>query len=197
MALTIRPLTPDLWPHLEDLFGDKGPVARCWCMHGRIGAAYRRRAPEDNRRDFRQIVEQGLPPGLLAFQGDLAVGWCQVTPRSALPQLDRNWRIRSPDDTPVWSISCFYVRKGHRRQGVTSALIEAASEVARKAGAPAIEAYPLDAELSPSATGTGYASTFSRAGFTVVARRSPEKPIMRRYLQPAKPASSVVKPVGR
>jgi hypothetical protein len=33
--------------------------------------------------------------------------------------------------------------------------------------------------VSPSATSTGYVSTFAAAGFVEVARRSPEKPIMR------------------
>lgn len=52
-----------------------------------------------------------------------------------------------------------------------------------EAGAPALEAYPFDAEVSPSATGTGYASTFARAGFRVVARRDACRPIMRHDLQ--------------
>jgi len=82
-----------------------------------------------------------------------------------LPWLDRAWRLRRIDDVPVWSISCFYVRKGYRKQGVTSALIEAAVKTAKSAGAPALEAYPLDADLSPSASGTGYASTFARRWF--------------------------------
>ena len=33
------------------------------------------------------------------------------------------------DDLPVWSLSCLYVRKGWRRQGVTSALIAAAPDL--------------------------------------------------------------------
>ena len=77
------------------------------------------------------------------------------------------------DDAPVWSLSCFYVRKGYRRKGVTETLIGAALSAARCAKAPALEAYPLDAELTPSASSTGYASTFSRAGFKTVARRVP------------------------
>jgi hypothetical protein len=38
------------------------------------------------------------------------------------------------------------VRKRHRRQAVTSALIAAALEAAMRANAPALEAYPLDAD---------------------------------------------------
>jgi GNAT superfamily N-acetyltransferase len=177
--LSIRPLTPEVWPALEDLFGARGPAARCWCMYPLIGAAYRRRTGDENRAVSRKIVESGPPPGLLAFHGALAVGWCRLSPRDAVPALDRMWRLRRIDDTPVWSLSCLYVRIGFRREGVTAALIAAAIETARRAGAPALEAYPLDARESPSATSTGYATTFLRAGFKEVARRTKERPVMR------------------
>jgi GNAT superfamily N-acetyltransferase len=183
MRLTIHPLTPDLWPAIEDLFGTSGVTDRCWCMYGRIGSAYRGRPRETNKAAFKAIVERGPPPGLIAFDGDLAVGWCRLTPRDALPWLDRTWRLKRVDDVPVWSLSCLYVRKGYRRQGVTSQLIRAALEAARRAKAPALEAYPFDAEVSPSASGSGYASTFARAGFKTVARRAPARPIMRHDLK--------------
>lgn len=148
-------------------------------MYWRIGAAYKRQDPELNKRAFKQVLRRGPPPGLLAFDGEVAVGWCQLTPRDALPWLANNRRLPRVDDVPVWSISCLYVRKGHRRKGITGVLIAAAIYEALKAGAPALEAYPLDAALSPSASGTGYVSTFERAGFKVIARTFPPRPIMR------------------
>jgi len=183
MNLVICPLTPDRWPALEDLLGAHGAANGCWCMYWRVGSAYRKRPREENRAAFRELVKRGPPPGLLAFDGDVAVGWCQLTPRDALPWLDRTWRLERVDDVPVWSISCFHVRKGYRKRGITPALIAAALDAARRAGAPALEAYPLDANLTPSASGTGYASTFERAGFKVVARHVPPRPIMRHDLQ--------------
>jgi GNAT superfamily N-acetyltransferase len=183
MTLTIRPLTPDLWPALEDLFGENGACNGCWCMYWRIGAAYRKRPRAQNKEAFREVVKRGPPPGLLAFDGALPVGWCQLTPRDTLPQLDRVWRLKRVDDVPVWSLSCFYVRKGYRKRGVTSALITAALAAAKRAKAPALEAYPLDADLTGSWSWTGYASTFARAGFKTVARHVPPRPIMRHDLR--------------
>jgi GNAT superfamily N-acetyltransferase len=182
MRLDIRPLTPDLWPAIVDLFGDSPICQRCWCMYFRTGAAYRTTASEDNKAAFRRIVKQGPPPGLIAFDGRLAVGWCQLTPRAALPQLAREWRLKTVDSLPVWCISCLYVRKSHRRSGVSTALIAAALEAARRAKAPALEAYPFDRDLSPSSTSTGFASTFARLGFKTVARHIPARPIMRHEL---------------
>jgi GNAT superfamily N-acetyltransferase len=152
-------------------------------MYWRIGAAYRRRPGHKNKAAFHAIVKSGPPPGLLAFDGNVAVGWCQLTPRDEVPELDRAWRLKRVDDMPVWSISCFYVRKEYRRQGVTTALVTAAVKAAKRAGARALEAYPLDRELSPSTTSTGVVSTFERAGFRVVARHVPPRPIMRHDLK--------------
>ena len=188
MNLTIVPLTSDLWPVLEDLFGRSGASNGCWCMYWRIGSAYKRPRGQ-NKEALREIVERGPPPGLIALDGDVAVGWCQLTPRDALPWLDRMRWFERVDDVPVWSISCFYVRRGYRRQSVTSQLIAAALKAAKHGGAPALEAYPVDLSVPKSTSNifTGTASTFARAGFKEVACRASARPIMRYDLKAAEP----------
>src|SRR5581483_144251 len=144
-SLVIRPATPELWPQLEDLFGpERGACNGCWCMYWRIGGAYGRRPRAENKADLKRIVEVGPPPGLLAFAGDLAVGWCQLTPRADIPHIEAKRLFVAVDEAPVWSICCFYVRAGWRKKGVAKALIAAAAEAASAAGAPALEAYPVD-----------------------------------------------------
>jgi GNAT superfamily N-acetyltransferase len=185
MKLTIRPLTPDLWPALEDLFGKGGASSGCWCMYWRIGSDYYKRPRGRNKVALRNVVKRGPPPGLLAFDGNVAVGWCQLTPRDALLWLNRTRLLRPVDDVPVWSLSCFYVRRGYRKRGVMSALIDAAVKAAKRAGAPALEAYPVDTGAQKNTTNifTGTASTFARAGFKTVAARAPSRPIMRHDLK--------------
>jgi GNAT superfamily N-acetyltransferase len=180
-SLTIRPLTPDLWPALENLFGKNGACNGCWCMYWRIGSAYYKRSRELNKADFKRIVKRGPPPGLLAFSGDLPIGWCQLTPRNALPALDRARLLKRVDEVPVWSISCFYVRRGYRKKGVASALVAAAVKAAKRAKALLLEAYPIDTNHPKSTLNlyTGIASTFKHAGFKTVARHAPHRPIMR------------------
>ena len=189
MQLTIRPLTPDLWPALEDLFGKGGASNGCWCMYWRIGSEYHKGTREKNRSAFRKIVKRGPPPGLLAFDGERAVGWCQLTRRDDLPWLDGARSFERVDDIPAWSLSCFYVRRGYRRQGVMSALIAAAVKAAKGAKAPALEAYPIDTEqpISTSNVFTGTMSAFARAGFKPVARRRLSHPTMRHDLKGIKP----------
>ena len=182
--LTVQALTADLWPALEDLFGKWGASNGCWCMYWRLGGAYRGRR-EENKRALRNIVRGGFPPGLLAFDGNLAVGWCQLTPRDAIPWLDHMWWFQRVDALPVWSISCFFVRRSYRRQRIMTHLIFAALEAAKRAGAAALEAYPIDTDVANSTSNifTGTASTFARTGFREVARRAPARPIMRHDLK--------------
>ncbi|HEY1426233.1 MAG TPA: GNAT family N-acetyltransferase [Caulobacteraceae bacterium] len=184
MRFDIRPVTLQLWPQLEALFGKKGACNGCWCMYWRIGPAYHRRPRDENRLALKGIVEAGPPPGLLAFDGGVAVGWCQVTPRTEIPWIDASRNLRRVDEAPVWSISCFYVRNKHRRRGVTKALVDAAVAYAAECGAAIVEAYPVDKAQPKGASNafTGIASSFAKAGFTEVARRSPSRPIMRRVL---------------
>jgi len=185
IKLTIRPLTPSLWSALEGLFGKGGASNGCWCMYWRIGPEYHKRPREQNKRELRRIVKQGLPPGLLAFDGERTVGWCQLTPRQDLSWLNRKQALGPVDDAPVWTLSCFYVRRGYRRRGVMAALIAEALKAAKRANAPALEAYPVDTAV-PSSTAnvfTGTASTFRRLGFRTVARRQPSRPIMRHDLK--------------
>jgi len=97
------------------------------------------------------------------------------------------------DDLPVWSIPCFFVRRSHRRRGVASALVDAAVDVARQAGAPALEAYPIDTDV-PGHTANlfpGVASVFAGRGFEVVARRRKDRPVMRKiFCSPAGSSST-------
>jgi GNAT superfamily N-acetyltransferase len=154
-------------------------------MYWRIGPGYHERPSEQNKDALRKLASAERKPGLLALDGELAAGWCEVAPRAELTWLAHARHLGPVDDLPVWSVPCFYVRRTHRGQGVTGALIDAAVEHAAASGAPAIEAYPVDTDV-PKHTGnlyTGIASVFTEHGFQVVARRKPDRPIMRKGLR--------------
>jgi hypothetical protein len=104
LKLTFRPLSPELWHAFEDLFGKQGACNGCWCMYWRIGSAYRNRPRQQNRAAFRQLVKRGPPPGLLAFDDNTPIGWCQLTPRAALPWLEQARFFKRVDNVPVWSL---------------------------------------------------------------------------------------------
>jgi GNAT superfamily N-acetyltransferase len=145
-------------------------------------AKWAKQQGEKNRRAFRKIVGTGVPTGVLAYLGQEPVGWCAIAPREHYSRLARS-RVLSPvDDETVWSVTCFFVRKEHRRSGLTSQLLQAAMQYAHKQGAKIIEGYPQDPRRGemPDAFGyTGFVSVFLQVGFEEVARRSATRPIMR------------------
>lgn len=181
----VQPVTSDLWPALEDLFGRSGASNGCWCMYWIVGADYHRRPREQNRISLQDKVKAGPAPGLLALdEHGIALGWCRLSPRAELTWLNQRSELASVDDLAVWSVPCFYVRRGARGQGVMQHLIASAISHASDSGAPALEAYPVDTSVAGSSRNIfpGTMSAFERAGFTVVARRKPDRPVMRHSL---------------
>ncbi len=181
--LAFQPLTPDRWPDLERLFGARGACAGCWCMWFRqTRAEFERNKGSGNRAALLGLVENGPPPGILAYVGEEPVGWCALAPRADYPLLARSRILAPVDDTPVWSIVCFFVARGHRRHGLTVELLRAATRYARERGARVVEGYPVEPKHAATPDTYAYhglASAFRRAGFTEVARRSATRPIMR------------------
>jgi ribosomal protein S18 acetylase RimI-like enzyme len=188
-ALTIRPLTPSRWKDVEAIFGSKGcSVARgCWCMF------YRRSGEGDplpngvtrsqrNRAELKALVDSGKPPGLIGYRGRTPVGWVSLGPRVDFAKLKRSPVMKAVDDEPVWSIICFVVPQEFRGQGVARELLDGAIEYARKRGVTLVEAYPVDRTQRgrDDSMWFGAKSMYDAAGFDEVARRKPQRPIMRK-----------------
>jgi GNAT superfamily N-acetyltransferase len=180
--LVIRPATPARWGDLAALFGANGACGGCWCQFWKQSQAeYRAGKGAPNRRALRRQVEGGQVPGLLAYAGAEPVGWVALEPRAAYARLATARNLVAVDDAPAWSVPCFFVKRGWRGLGVAGALLAAAADRARRAGAPWLEGYPIDskAALGDAFVYTGAVSTFRRAGFTEVARRARTRPVMR------------------
>ena len=188
----IAPLTPARWADLEIVFGaGRGVCSQCWCMYWRLPRRdFEAALGAGTRQLFQARVEAGPPPGLLAYRGAAPVGWVQVGPRADVPGWNGARRLTAPtaeapaDDPRVWGISCFVTKAGHRRQGIATALLAGAVDWARQNGARVLDACPVDAgaDRPPISLYHGVASTFRRAGFREVARRRPDRPLMRLVL---------------
>ena len=186
-GLEVYPLTPDRWGDLVALFDRPGDPKGCWCMFYRVRSReFERLWGAGAKAAFHQVVDTGPPPGLLAYREGRPVGWCAVAPRQAYPRILNSPVLKPTDDTPgVWSVVCFYVRRDQRRGGVAAALLAAAVGFAAGHGAAAVEGYPKDtggARKHANELFVGSVPMFADAGFEEVARRSPQRPIMRRAL---------------
>jgi GNAT superfamily N-acetyltransferase len=184
--VVVRPLTAARWADFAALFGERGACGGCWCMLWRLPRrSFDAGKGAGNRDAMRALVEAGAEPGLLAYRGRQPIGWVSLGPRPDFPALQRSRLLKPVDDRPVWSITCLFVAKEHRRTGVSVALLQAAAAHAQRRGAALVEGYPQQPRQGAMAdvfAWTGLASAFVAAGFHEVARPSPTRPIMRRAL---------------
>ena len=182
VGVDVRPLTAETWDALAALFAEGGDPRWCWCQFQRMRSKdmATMKVPELRERLHDQARSE-QPPGLVAFDGDRAVGWVSLGPRTDFERIVRSRVIPKIDDRPVWSIVCFAVSSAARGQGVARALLDGAIDYARGRGATALEAYPVRLETSddgtaqaihPNAAFTGTVPMFERAGFTVIADRA-------------------------
>ena len=192
MATEIYPATPERWPMLEALFGPSGACYGCWCTYFLLAPKVRQELSPDEKRDhFRASLADPLPPGLIAFDGDEAVGWVRVGPRAEVPRWNGEKTVSKPLDgedwqlRDHWAISCFFIRSRRRGQGLSHALAQAAVDYAAANGARIIDATPMRWAKQSKSVGlfVGAEKVFIAAGFETVAERKDGRPLMRRHLR--------------
>lgn len=179
-------LTRSTWPSLEELFSANKTVGGCWC------AWYLRGAKEveagwgaGNKEFLHDKVRADEPLGVLALDGDRPLGWVAVAPRTAYPRLAKSKVTASDAGPDTWSVTCFFVHRDGRRQGLGHTLVGAAVDYAREHGAHAVEAYPVDTEGAKRSSGDLYHGTldmFLSAGFTLVERRGVRRALVHKDL---------------
>lgn len=181
------PLTIDRWRDFEKLFGQRGACGGCWCMNWRLlSARFEEQKGEQNRKAFKKLLSGGDMPGILGYLNDEAVIWCSIAPRECFPRMEKAPTLKAVDNKPVWSVTCLFMAKQVRRKGYSARTLKAAVEFARSRGARIVEGYPFEPKSPPLPdpfVWTGMVSSYLRAGFKEVARHSPSRPIMRRYLR--------------
>ena len=190
--MEIRPLSQDQLEDFGTLQRSQPESTGCWCMwFVRPVADYHASGDAGNRAAHAELLgASDVPTGLLAYsdEGDV-VGWCAAGPRSryvrAVKTPTMNGRDQREDDE-VWLVPCFLIHPQHRRQGVATALLEAAVDLAARSGARAVEGFPLSGSKKRSKSAdfmTGSEPLFAGCGFYPVRRPSNNRVIMRRELR--------------
>lgn len=183
LSLAFHPATPSRWSDLEELFGERGACGGCWCMFWRLPRKeFDAGKGSGNKRALKRIVTTGKEPGIIAYLGKEPIGWCAIAPRADYSALERSRILKPVDEQPVWSVSCLFIKKAYRRQGVSSQLLQAVIAFAANHGARIVEGYPVEPSMEKMPDPFlwhGVPSAFISAGFKEVARRSQSRPIMR------------------
>jgi len=148
----------------------------CWCMYPRMTDAQMRELPGPGSMNQRRhnamskLASRQCAPGLLAFEGNKAVGWIAIAPRTELGRIEASRATPRIDDEGAWVIPCITVYKAARGRGIALALVQAAVDYAIEKGAPAIEAYPRAGteRIGDNNAYFGTEPLFHQAGFRVI-----------------------------
>ena len=190
LHLTVKPLSPQTWPDFEALFEKhRGVRGGCWCVYYLCKSTDYNRMGREGRHAFhRELAMQGRAQGLLSYEGDTPVGWCQFGPPDVLSQYDRGRTYPhldiAPEDRPQWRISCLFTDKHRRSRGIALFTLHAALEEIARRGGGVVEAFPLDAEGMPHNVFSGSADMYHREGFAFVARLTKNTVLMRKHVLP-------------
>ena len=188
LAVTTRELRAGLWPAVEKLFGTNGACGGCWCQAWRIekGERWADVKGAVAKERLRSGILDDRVHGVLAFDGQIPVGWCTFGSRDSFPRLNRARSLRCDDSADVWAVPCFYVRRDSRGRGVATALLGHALRAMAARGVKTVEGYPSapnsDGAYIAAFSWTGTMALFERAGFRVVGNAEGSKRRVRKEL---------------
>ena len=186
-TIRIEAATAVPWSDVEQTMTGGGDGASCWCQWFMVT---RKEFDVCSRDDKRALLRKELKgaetaPALIAYVDDVAAAWVRVGPRPSQPALGRSRIVKGSDepldDTDVWAITCFVVRREHRGQGLAKKLTAAAVDHAVAHGARVVEAYPYDTDHRTTSNNELYVGSvrlFRDAGFHDVARPTGARVVM-------------------
>ena len=148
-------------------------------------------SPRAERKDKCELVEQGRAHGIVVYDGDTPIGWCQYGRRDELPRIDarRTYRETPPADETetLWRITCFFVARSHRGKGIAKFALHAALESIRRQGGGTVEAYPVVSEKMAAVAEWRWFGTvgmFRREGFRTIAPLGTSGVLVRKRIAP-------------
>jgi GNAT superfamily N-acetyltransferase len=194
-AYRIEALSPQTWPAFEEMvLRHNGIFGGCWCTwfhDGHPSCQGRGETAEGNRAIKKRLVEEGVAHAALVMDGDEAIGWAEYGTPAELPTLHHRKQYDATSTTPPdYRITCVFVDKRHRRQGVTELAIRGALDLIAAAGGGRVESYPHDLTeqtkaMSSSFLYNGTRRLYERLGFTYDRPKGLKNCVMVKVVEPA------------
>ena len=198
--IIIKRLTPDLLKDYLDFFdhrtfSDGSPFYPCYCSafnmsRESIQSEFFRQAERNGggsegwkkalRDSAIRLVTNGGIEGYLAYDRDIAVGWCNANDRLNYCRVGEFDLSSVPPDEPcedcpckgqIKSVVCFEIAPEYRGRGIAALLLEAVCQDALAEGYAVVEAYPVKDEGLQGLAFTGPRRLYEKAGFRVVSRK--------------------------
>lgn len=173
---------------------EAGGARKCGCQALKVASWIWRDTTQEERDAA--LVEQtgcgtsGPTSGLVGYVDGVPAGWVAVEPRENYPRIwnrKQPWMRMDPELDGVWSVTCFVVRKGFRRQGLMYELAAATVEYGRHVGAHLLEGYPTQPAEGKTViwdeASVGLLNVFLDAGYEVVASPTLRRRVVRLRLR--------------
>jgi ribosomal protein S18 acetylase RimI-like enzyme len=186
-----KPLDPATWPAFADLVErNNGVWGGCWCMGFHPEGVGKDTTAELNRDRKFGRVQAGTTHNALVFDGDVCVGWCLFGSAAELTRIKLRRAYESePLDAPDWRITCFFVDKACRHQGVAAAALTAALDQIAALGGGRVESFPedtTDRKVSGSFLHNANLALFERNGFERVRKLGKDRWLVARTVAPTR-----------
>ena len=193
-ALILKPLTEsniaDFFDFFDNrAFSDGSPYAPCYCncfqlTHEEVKNNIGKRSAELGggyeglrlalRESAEILIRKGILHGYLAYEGNLAIGWCNANDRQNYIRVgsfnpgkrqEKDYYITSGEKGKIKSVVCFEIAPEYRGRGVAKALLQRVCEDAKRDSFERVEVYPQMTGNYSALDFTGPLAMYQNAGF--------------------------------
>ncbi|MGV3491608.1 MAG: GNAT family N-acetyltransferase [Devosia sp.] len=174
--LTFKPVTKSTAKDFEALFEATGSPKYCWCMAWRATPDEIKAAKGQARKgQMLGRIADGTPVGLVGYVDGQPAAWVSLAPRDTFRGLGGP---EAEAGENIWSLTCMFVPRKNRGEGLGRELLAGAISYAKKRKATVLEAYPVDPD-SPSYRHMGFVPLFEGMGFVELGKAGTRRHVMR------------------
>jgi GNAT superfamily N-acetyltransferase len=182
----VRELGSETWPDFARIMEKHNGVwGGCWCIAFHPKAAESNRTAGSNREYKERLVGTNQAHAALVYDGADVVGWCQFGPPAELPARMGGFR-KLGAAAPDWRITCFFVDRDRRREGIAEAALAGALRMIAAKGGGTVDGYPIATRGEPYSSSFlfgGVESMFAEAGFRPLGSLGTSKKVMRKVVR--------------
>jgi len=157
----------------------------CWCVAYHLKPSGSNTTATSRRAYKEKLVRADRSHAALVYDRANVVGWCQFGPPAELPARMRGFR-KLGEAAPDWRLTCFFVDRDRRREGIAEAALAGALRIIAAKGGGTVDGYPIATGGKPYSSSFlfgGTESMFAEVGFRPLGSLGTSKRVMRRVVR--------------
>jgi len=185
---SVRELGSETWPDFVRVVEKHNGIwGGCWCVAYHLKRSEEKEWSGKHRELKEKLVRENRTHSALVYTGSDIVGWCQFGPPTEVPARMSGFN-RLGEAQPDWRITCFFVDRDHRKEGVAKAALTDALRLIATKGGGVVDGYPIDTRGKPYSSSFlwgGTESMFTEFGFHKLGALGSSKWVMRKKVHSA------------